>query len=75
MKRRHAGDHHWRKPTGDTQHLVTVQRGERTCLQCGDTFAGAYAEGGARGVCVHCGSKRSVPTVSYLRTDEYRIAQ
>lgn len=66
----------WKAPTGDTQWLVLVQPGERTCLACGDTFAvGSY--------CLRCGTRDdgtrrskddmppSVPTVTYLRAEEY----
>ena len=64
----------WTAPTGDTQFLVRVQPGERTCLECGDTFA-------AGGYCLRCGTRDdgarrgetppSVPTASYLRADEF----
>ena len=66
----------WKAPTGDTQWLVMVHPGERTCLACGDTFA-------AGGYCTRCctsedGVRRtrrdmppSVPTAAYLRPDEY----
>ncbi len=66
----------WKAPTGDTQWLVMVQPGERTCLACGDTFA-------AGGYCMRCGTRDdgtrrskddmppSVPTASYLHADEY----
>jgi hypothetical protein len=66
----------WKAPTGDTQWLVLVQPGERTCLACGDTFA-------AGGYCLRCGTRDdgtrrskddmppSVPTVTYLRAEEY----
>ena len=70
-KRTAAGgeyDPNWRPPTGDTLSLVRVQPGERTCLECGDTFA-------AGGYCIHCGEEHagspSVATVNYLRPDEY----
>ncbi|TXH58889.1 MAG: hypothetical protein E6Q97_01150 [Desulfurellales bacterium] len=68
----------WKAPTGDTQWLVMVQPGERTCLGCGDTFA-------AGGYCIRCGVRDdgawcseqdrppSVPTVSYLNQDEYMV--
>ena len=68
----------WKAPTGDTQWLVLVQPGERTCLGCGDTFAPG-------GYCMRCntgedGTRRSkddmpasVPTAAYLRPEEYRI--
>lgn len=68
----------WRAPTGDTQWLVLVQPGERTCLGCGDTFAPG-------GYCMRCGTRAdgtrrskddmpaSVPTAAYLRPEEYRI--
>lgn len=73
-----AGDNDptWRPPTGDTQWLVRVQPGERTCLECGDTFA-------AGGYCIRCctsedGTRRSknelppsVATAAYLRPEEY----
>ncbi len=68
----------WKAPTGDTQWLVMVQPGERTCLGCGDTFAaGTY--------CIRCGVRKdgawcgeddrppSVPTIDYLRPDEYAV--
>ena len=66
----------WQAPTGDTQWLVMVQPGERTCLACGDTFA-------AGGYCMRCGTWEdgtrrakgdmppSVPTASYLHADEF----
>lgn len=66
----------WKAPTGDTQWLVLVQPGERTCLACGDTFA-------AGGYCLRCGTRDdgtrrskddmppSVPTTAYLRAEEY----
>ena len=58
----------WRPPTGDTVHLVRVQPGERTCLECGDTFA-------AGGYCIHCGEENagspSVATADYLQPEEY----
>ena len=66
----------WKAPTGDTQWLVMVQPGERTCLACGDTFA-------AGGYCMRCGTREdgvrrtrrdmppSVPTAGYLHADEY----
>lgn len=66
----------WKAPTGDTQWLVRVHPGERTCLACGDTFAaGSY--------CMRCGTRAdgtrlskdamppSVPTEAYLHPDEY----
>lgn len=68
----------WQAPTGDTQWLVVVQPGERTCLECGDTFA-------AGGYCIRCGVRDdgawcseedrppSVLTVDYLRPDEYMV--
>ncbi len=60
----------WRAPTGDTQWLVRVQPGERTCLRCGETFAaGTY--------CIHCGENAigapSVATADYLRPEEYAV--
>jgi len=60
----------WRPPTGDTQWLVRVRPGERTCLECGDTFAaGSY--------CIHCGEENggapSVATAAYLRPEEYVV--
>ena len=66
----------WKAPTGDTQWLVLVQPGERTCLACGDTFA-------VGGYCMRCGTRDdgtrrakgdmppSVPTASYLHPDEF----
>lgn len=66
----------WRPPTGDTQWLVRVQPGERTCLECGDTFAGGR-------YCIRCctneeGARRkeselppSVATAAYLHPEEY----
>ena len=69
-KRNAAGEYDpkWRPPTGDSIYFVRVQPGERTCLECGDTFA-------AGGYCIHCGEDRiggpSVPTAAYLRPDEY----
>ena len=71
-------DPNWRPPTAESICLVRVQPGERTCLACGDTFADG-------GYCIHCGTWEdgtrrpkgdmppSVPTVSYLQPDEYRI--
>ena len=68
----------WKAPTGNTQWLVVVQPGERTCLACGDTFAPG-------GYCIRCGTRAggtlrgknefppSVPTVDYLRPDEYMV--
>ncbi len=68
----------WKAPTGDTQWLVVVQPGERTCLACGDTFAPG-------GYCILCGvcedgawgseedRPPSVATVSYLNQDEYMV--
>ena len=69
----------WKAPTGDTQWLVRVQPGERTCLGCGDTFA-------AGGYCLRCGTRDdgtrrakgdmppSVATAAYLHPDEYVTA-
>ena len=69
----------WKGPTGDTQWLVQVQPGERTCLACGDTFA-------AGGYCLRCGTRDdgtrrakgdmppSVATAAYLHPDEYVTA-
>jgi hypothetical protein len=66
----------WKAPTGDTQWLVQVQPGERTCLACGETF-----EPG--GYCMRCGTKEdgtrrapadmppSVATAEYLYPEEY----
>lgn len=66
----------WKAPTGDTQCLVMVQPGERTCLACGETFAPG-------GYCMRCstrddGTRRapsdmppSVATADYLRPDEF----
>lgn len=66
----------WKAPTGDTQWLVLVQPGERTCLACGDTFA-------AGGYCMRCGTWEdgtrrakgdmppSVPTAGYLHPGEF----
>jgi len=66
----------WKAPTGDTQWLVQVQPGERTCLACGDTFADG-------GYCMRCGTRDdgtrrakgdmppSVATAAYLHPDEY----
>lgn len=66
----------WKAPTGDTQWLVLVQPGERTCLACGDTFA-------ANGYCMRCGTRDdgtrrskddmppSVPTAGYLHPGEF----
>lgn len=66
----------WKAPSGDTQWLVQVQPGERTCLACGDTFA-------AGGYCMRCGTWEdgtrrlknemppSVPTAAYLHPEEY----
>jgi len=66
----------WKAPTGDTQWLVMVHPGERTCLACGDTFA-------AGGYCTRCctsedGVRRtrrdmppSVPTAGYLHPGEF----
>lgn len=68
----------WKAPTGDTQWLVQVQPGERTCLACGDTFAPG-------GYCMRCGARAdgtprskddmppSVATADYLYPEEYRI--
>jgi hypothetical protein len=68
----------WTPPTGDTQWLVSVVPGEMTCLGCGETFA-------ASSICTRCHTadeetgKRpqqappAVPTVSYLREEEYKI--
>ena len=73
-------DPNWRPPTAESIGLVRVQPGERTCLACGDTFADG-------GYCIHCGTWEdgtrrpkgdmppSVPTVSYLQPDEYRIVR
>ncbi len=73
-------DPNWRPPTGDTQWLVQVQPGERTCLACGDTFAPG-------GYCIRCGVRDdgawcgeddrppSVPTVDYLRQEEYAVVR
>ena len=70
----------WKAPTGDSQWLVRVQPGERTCLGCGDTFA-------AGGYCIRCGVRDdgawcgendrppSVATVDYLRPDEYTVVR
>jgi endogenous inhibitor of DNA gyrase (YacG/DUF329 family) len=62
----------WKAPTGDTQWLVMVHPGERTCLACGDTFAaGRY--------CIHCGEENagspSVATADYLRPAEYAVVR
>lgn len=69
-------DPNWRPPSGDTLRLVRVHPGERTCLECGDTFA-------AGGYCIRCctsedGVRRtrsemppSVPTAIYLQPEEY----
>lgn len=66
----------WKAPTGDTQWLVQVQPGERTCLKCGDTFAPG-------GYCMRCGTRAdgtrlskadmppSVETAAYLLPNEY----
>lgn len=70
----------WTPPTGDTWLLVRVGRDEMTCLGCGETFAsGDY--------CQRCGARDgedgphkrredlppAVPTLDYLREDEYRM--
>lgn len=73
-------DPNWRPPTGDTQWLVQMQPGERTCLACGETFAaGSY--------CIRCctsedGVRRtrsemppSVPTAIYLQPEEYMMVR
>lgn len=65
-------DPQWVAPTGDTQCLVRLQPGERTCLACGDTFA-------AGGYCIHCGESHvgrpSVATAAYLRPEEYMVVR
>ncbi len=70
----------WKAPTGDTHWLVQIQPGERTCLACGDTFAPG-------GYCIRCGKREdgtrrskdefppSVPTVDYLRPEEYMVVR
>ena len=70
----------WQAPTGDTQWLVMVHPGERTCLECGDTFA-------AGGYCIRCctgedGVRRtksempaSVATAGYLHPEEYAVVR
>ena len=71
----------WTPPTDDTVHLVRVAPGERTCTKCYETFAeGAHCErcGAVErvpGVLTVDYSKQppSVPTTSYLHSDEYRI--
>jgi hypothetical protein len=82
MSRRKGLDYdpNWRPPTGDTLGIVRVQPGERTCLECGDTFA-------AGGYCIRCctsedGVRRtksempaSVATAGYLRPEEYMVAR
>lgn len=62
----------WRKPTGDTRHLVIVGRNEQTCLRCGETF-GVFTRpvAGESAFCWRCGGKVGVPTTSYLREGEY----
>jgi len=81
MRKRHDTDPApWLAPTGDTQSLVIVAAGERTCLACGDTFCGSF--------CERCGLRDpgsphaprrtqtpSVPTLSYLRAGEWKEAQ
>jgi hypothetical protein len=61
-------DAQWTAPTGDTQRKVRLLTGERTCLECGETFM----EGG---YCERCSDMRgklpSVPTATYLHDEEY----
>lgn len=82
--RRYISDGHWQPPTADSleYHLVRVVKGERTCLECGETFP-------AGGFCVRCGLLEpgqragnqiradklppNVATDSYLLPEEYRI--
>ena len=35
----------WRKPTGDTQQLIIIARGELTCPNCGETFGAVISKG------------------------------
>lgn len=77
-KRNASGDYdpNWRPPTADSIGRVRVQPGERTCLECGDTFADG-------GYCIRCctgedGVRRlrsemppSVPTAGYLHPGEF----
>ena len=69
-------------PTADDWefYLVRVQKGERTCLACGETFsAGRFCDRcGLPEPGEHGGKGRlerlppSMPTESYLRPEEYR---
>ena len=64
----------WRKPTGDTRHLVIVGRNEQTCIRCGETFGViATPVAGESAFCWRCGSKVGVPTLAYLRAGEYEV--
>lgn len=61
-----------RSHDGHILHRVTVAPGERTCLRCGDTVAAA------QDYCVRCSDTDAglyvrdlVPTVEYLREDEF----
>lgn len=66
--RDHSGHAVWR---------VRVAPGEMTCVRCGEVMMPSPREdedeesGGGGGVlCVVCGSRKGVPTLSYLREDE-----
>lgn len=78
--RRPAQPADWTPPTGDTWPLVCVAPNEMTCCECGETFA-------AGSICTRCntadeetGERRNreemppaVPTLAYLKEDEYRM--
>ena len=78
-KRQNANDlTPWRAPTGDTQRFVCVIPGERTCLECGDTFTGVLCERCGRdeqGTHIRKALPPSVPTISYLRVGEWTEAR
>lgn len=61
----------WRKPSGDTQPLVRVGRGELTCLRCWETYGVSTPVTGEGTYCWRCGGRSGVPTTDYLRAGEY----
>jgi hypothetical protein len=61
----------WRKPTGHTQSLVIVARGELTCPNCGETYGAATGNiSTSEPFCWRCEGVNGIPTVEYLGLQE-----